>query len=1140
MDLASLEAMCEVVVKGGSSPDAFARANAQVIALQSDVANIPTLQAIFSSSTSSSAILVAARCLQTLVTEHWTSFTEAQRVEIRDYLLNFLAQKGPLLETFAMMAVVSLVVQITKLGWLDAGEGIRTIVDECKKFLQATVQHCAIGLRLLNDLVTQMNYKSKNRSMTLHRKVAVSFKDAALFAIFEISLTMLNQVATRSIALEALPPDAAARTEDKITEESLSLLIACMSFDFLGSNPDEDAADTTSVQVPASWRERLQSGSTLRVLFNLYKGCTTGRIPLIPDAPAPAIAGSASAPAASRGAFGSPAGAAGGFGGASSAGGGAGGAAGGLFGYKPFSGIAESGAAGAAPTRDMRVSPARASQCLDALNLMVAVRRSLFASDGDRRRFLSYVLRGVCDILREEAGFAHEGCFHNFAKLLGKIKTSFQLAELVAAEGYAEWIALTAAFTIKCCGQPVWAGNSMHFILGLWTRLVSSVPYMQAEFASRSGMGMGMSGSSMMGMGGAGMLAARVAGGLSASAAAALAAGGGGSAGGASHPDVVFDAHIPRIVQAYVRGRLDALAATAASAGASGGAAAAAAAESNREEVLAQLDDLEVIEDELEQLPAIARYTYEASHAAVTGLMDPLLTRYSEGLSFLAAAPPGADISAALAALRMLECQLAWLVAVAGSIIGGAGSGSGYASITGAAYYGTAFSGGGAGASDGRMAGSGAGGSSPVAEEHLDGELARRVMTLMTMTDGRISRAAAGAAASGGSLPPSTMAALRVDSRLELAFVHFLSNFRRAYVNEQGGLPSLALGTATAAAAAAKVVGAPMGGAGGASAGGGGLLSDISSSAAGGGTGGTGAGGGAAAMAGARSAAEARAIAAEAVRAEAPSLQELYAAATGRQRVFLGLVIRMGMGDHTVVVSLMITKLANNLRFWPERPDLVDRTLDVLNELIFSYSSGRLLLSLDVISGLLSNHGEASFPFLASPGMVRQRTLFHAALARLVFMEDESDKFEPFMAPLLLTLERLAPAVAAGVRTEEVMVRHCCFPHASLICAPHACVHLRHMQQSMLIAAIMCCTSAAHLMRGIRCWLQSVCWSAARVVMVSCAYLPSRLSLALLPLPDSRFSMSLLLSAARHHRRVPRPARRAASGAQQADLLPRL
>jgi len=123
---------------------------------------------------------------------------------------------------------------------------------------------------------------------------------------------------------------------------------------------------------------------------------------------------------------------------------------------------------------------------LEALILLVSVRRSLFSSEADRKRFLAHIVRGIIDIMREQAGFADSACFHNFARLLSQVKKSYQLSDLMATEGYAEWVDLTAAFTVTLCQQPIFAANSLHYILSLWSTLVSSVPYMIAEHNSKA------------------------------------------------------------------------------------------------------------------------------------------------------------------------------------------------------------------------------------------------------------------------------------------------------------------------------------------------------------------------------------------------------------------------------------------------------------------------------------------------------------------------------------------------------------------------------------------------------------------------------------------------------------------------------
>ena len=166
-----------------------------------------------------------------------------------NYLLTILGNKGPKLETFAVTALVTLLCRITKFAWFDEGGDIRSIVKETSQFLQATIWHCLIGLRILNELVTEMNYKNKNRSLTQQRKVSVSFRDVALLEVFEVSLSMLNSLATRAISFDALPPNEAPRVHEMLLDNALSLLLGCLTYDFIGTNPDESSDDISTLQV---------------------------------------------------------------------------------------------------------------------------------------------------------------------------------------------------------------------------------------------------------------------------------------------------------------------------------------------------------------------------------------------------------------------------------------------------------------------------------------------------------------------------------------------------------------------------------------------------------------------------------------------------------------------------------------------------------------------------------------------------------------------------------------------------------------------------------------------------------------------------------------------------------------------------
>jgi hypothetical protein len=52
--------------------------------------------------------------------------------------------------------------------------------------------HYMLGLKVLNLLVTEFNQPTAGRTMTQHRKMAVVFRDNALFKIFQIAIAALR------------------------------------------------------------------------------------------------------------------------------------------------------------------------------------------------------------------------------------------------------------------------------------------------------------------------------------------------------------------------------------------------------------------------------------------------------------------------------------------------------------------------------------------------------------------------------------------------------------------------------------------------------------------------------------------------------------------------------------------------------------------------------------------------------------------------------------------------------------------------------------------------------------------------------------------------------------------------------------
>ena len=68
--------------------------------------------------------------------------------------------------------------------------------------------------------------------------------------------------------------------------------------------------------------------------------------------------------------------------------------------------------------------------------------------------------------------------------MLGRFKINYHLCELVNIDNYPEWIRLVAEFTITSLQNWQWASGSVCYLLALWSRLVSSTPYLKEDTPS--------------------------------------------------------------------------------------------------------------------------------------------------------------------------------------------------------------------------------------------------------------------------------------------------------------------------------------------------------------------------------------------------------------------------------------------------------------------------------------------------------------------------------------------------------------------------------------------------------------------------------------------------------------------------------
>merc|ERR1719412_1448548 len=116
---------------------------------------------------------------------------------------------------------------------------------------------------------------------------------------------------------------------------------------------------------------------------------------------------------------------------------------------------------------------------LSCLVQIASVRRSLF-NNAERGKFLNQLVTGVREILQHPTGLTDPNNYHEFCRLLARLKSNYQLGELVMVDSYQESIQLMAKFTVESLQLWQFAPNSIHYLLSLWQRMVASVPYVKA------------------------------------------------------------------------------------------------------------------------------------------------------------------------------------------------------------------------------------------------------------------------------------------------------------------------------------------------------------------------------------------------------------------------------------------------------------------------------------------------------------------------------------------------------------------------------------------------------------------------------------------------------------------------------------
>ncbi|KAL0488799.1 exportin-XPO7 [Acrasis kona] len=398
-DLKSYEGLCEAIY--GPEPNAR-KAAEQQLAMFDKVESVYTLKMVIERSSNVTAIFFSASQIQKLFTNNWNSFTSLQKAEIRNFLLNYMGKVGAKLPEHTAAVILQLLGRMTKMGWMEELSN-RELPEQIKQHFgqSSDMSVRTIGLQILRSIIEEMNTLAQRKSITQHRKVAVSFRDLALRGIFETAIHVLRD-AVRNGYLAVHP---------KLYTEALGLITATLKFDFVGIFPDESTEDVGTIQIPAGWRSLFEEGDILQLFWDLYASVPT-------------------------------------------------------------------------PTPSNVLQQVQ-TLSLKVLVLLSSIRRSLFQSDDDRKKYLTSFVDGIIRILTSKQGLNVTENYHQFCRLLARLKSNFQLNEFIICPNYNQWLSLVANFSIESFKSWKYSGQSVFYILNLWSRLVASKPYLKQELDSQ-------------------------------------------------------------------------------------------------------------------------------------------------------------------------------------------------------------------------------------------------------------------------------------------------------------------------------------------------------------------------------------------------------------------------------------------------------------------------------------------------------------------------------------------------------------------------------------------------------------------------------------------------------------------------------
>ncbi|KAJ9065869.1 hypothetical protein DSO57_1015297 [Entomophthora muscae] len=197
---------------------------------------------------------------------YFLAFDLETKLSIRNFILNVLATR-PDLQPFVITALGRLFTVITKLGWFDSPE-FRSVNVDVAKFLENEIRYRTIGLQLLSIMIDDISISPTPlilQASLKEKKVSSEFKDSQLLDAFTMAFSKVTELLAYEEDLSLVD------SFTKYVDALLSLIKACVSFDFISTQDSENLDESGSTQFPSSWKPLISQTNFIPSFFALYR-----------------------------------------------------------------------------------------------------------------------------------------------------------------------------------------------------------------------------------------------------------------------------------------------------------------------------------------------------------------------------------------------------------------------------------------------------------------------------------------------------------------------------------------------------------------------------------------------------------------------------------------------------------------------------------------------------------------------------------------------------------------------------------------------------------------------------------------------------------------------------------------------------